>query len=568
MIYTFLGFVDFLKGAGDLILNLLIFGVVLGVIVGIHEAGHFFFARRGGILCREYAIGMGPVLWKKKKGETMYSLRAIPLGGFCAIAGEELEEDPFKDLEKIRLEIVDGVIKGFYLYTDEATSVYPEYRIKEYDIFDAEQTGNLYMNVETEDGEALSFTVDSKAMLYFTKKQELQIAPYNRTLGSKSKRRRALVMFGGPLMNFVLALIVFFIVGLCTGFTNYDSNVVKEVQKGSSIYDAGLRAGYKITAFETDTLGLRTIENWKELSSFMDEYQEKNLLDEGIKVTFEDKKGNSYTKEVAPFVALHNLGIGSTYEYLNTGKITIGIIDGLDTSFGDNSKLKLHDEIIRIKDASGKVVEVNSWKDVVGVVGNFDGKGKLEFTVNRNVEEDETKDPKYEELTVEVKPYSKELMDSQTSISGDKVPTVSVVLGIGASTKFSFIKSIGYSFRRTGESFMAVFNTLKMLFNKTVSVKNLSGPIGIFQLTSQVREAGGFLYILSLIGLLSVNIGLLNLFPIPALDGGRLVFVAYEAVTGKKPNPKVETILITVTMILLLGLMVFVAFADISRLFK
>ena len=98
-------------------------------------------------------------------------------------------------------------------------------------------------------------------------------------------------------------------------------------------------------------------------------------------------------------------------------------------------------------------------------------------------------------------------------------------------------------------------------------MKNLSGPIGIFTLTSQAASYG-ILYVLSLIGLLSVNIGLLNLFPIPALDGGRLVFVAYEAITRKKPNPKVETILISVTMILLLGLMVFVAYSDILRIIK
>ena len=78
----------------------------------------------------------------------------------------------------------------------------------------------------------------------------------------------------------------------------------------------------------------------------------------------------------------------------------------------------------------------------------------------------------------------------------------------------------------------------------------------------------GFLYVLSLVGLLSVNIGALNLLPIPALDGGRLVFVAYEAITKKKPNPKVETILITVTMILLLALMVIVGYSDILRLIK
>jgi regulator of sigma E protease len=67
--------------------------------------------------------------------------------------------------------------------------------------------------------------------------------------------------------------------------------------------------------------------------------------------------------------------------------------------------------------------------------------------------------------------------------------------------------------------------------------------------------------------MLSVNVGLLNLFPIPALDGGRIVFLGYEAITRKKPNPKVEKILITVTMFLLLGLIAFVTLNDIIKLF-
>lgn len=114
---------------------------------------------------------------------------------------------------------------------------------------------------------------------------------------------------------------------------------------------------------------------------------------------------------------------------------------------------------------------------------------------------------------------------------------------------------------------LAVVDTFKLLFNGSVSIKNLSGPIGIYSITTQAAQYG-FLYVLSLVGLLSVNIGALNLLPIPALDGGRLVFVAYEAITKKKPNPKVETILITVTMILLLALMVIVGYSDILRLIK
>ena len=120
LIGSCLRFLSFIGESLDFVVSLLVFVVVLSLIVGIHELGHFFFARRAKILCREYAIGMGPRLWKKKKGETIYSIRAFPLGGFCAIAGEELEEDPFKDKEEIKLEIVDNVIKGFYLEADNA----------------------------------------------------------------------------------------------------------------------------------------------------------------------------------------------------------------------------------------------------------------------------------------------------------------------------------------------------------------------------------------------------------------------------------------------------------------
>ena len=148
----------------------MVFVLVLGVIIGIHEAGHMFFAKRGKILCREYAIGMGPRLCGKKFGETEFNLRAIPIGGFCAIAGEEVEEDPFKKIKQVKLEIVDGVIKGFYLDVEEKEDSkyyrdFPLYNIVSYDIFDKEQTGNLFMEVES-NGEVVTYPVDPQAIIY------------------------------------------------------------------------------------------------------------------------------------------------------------------------------------------------------------------------------------------------------------------------------------------------------------------------------------------------------------------------------------------------------------------
>ena len=84
----------------SIIINLIVFAIILTVIVGVHEFGHFIFAKITGVYVYEFAIGMGPKLWSKQYGETIYSLRAIPIGGFCQLAGEDLDEDDAKKVPK------------------------------------------------------------------------------------------------------------------------------------------------------------------------------------------------------------------------------------------------------------------------------------------------------------------------------------------------------------------------------------------------------------------------------------------------------------------------------------
>lgn len=84
----------------NIILNLLLFIVVLGVIVFVHEFGHFIWAKICGVYVYEFAVGMGPKIWGFKKGETEYNLRAIPIGGFCQLAGEDLDDDDLKKIPK------------------------------------------------------------------------------------------------------------------------------------------------------------------------------------------------------------------------------------------------------------------------------------------------------------------------------------------------------------------------------------------------------------------------------------------------------------------------------------
>ena len=86
----------------SVIINLLLFILILGVIVFVHEAGHFMWAKITGVYVYEFAIGMGPRIWGFKKGETDYTLRAIPIGGFCQLAGEDLDDDDLKKVPKKR----------------------------------------------------------------------------------------------------------------------------------------------------------------------------------------------------------------------------------------------------------------------------------------------------------------------------------------------------------------------------------------------------------------------------------------------------------------------------------
>ena len=225
----------------------------------------------------------------------------------------------------------------------------------------------------------------------------------------------------------------------------------------------------------------------------------------------------------------------------------------------NNSELKINDIIVGIEDANYENLD-KMYEKVANYQGNNEDESlnKLQFKVKRN----------NELLTVNVKPYNKKVMDTQTTTSGEPIEIVKVMMGISPHYEFNILKSLDYSLKRTGGSFTAVFDTLNLLFtDDSVTIAALSGPIGIFDMTKTLATQG-FATLLNWMGLLSVNVGLLNLLPIPALDGGRLLFLGYEAITRKKPNPKVETVLISVTMILLFALMIFVTFNDVIRLFK
>jgi regulator of sigma E protease len=165
------------------------------------------------------------------------------------------------------------------------------------------------------------------------------------------------------------------------------------------------------------------------------------------------------------------------------------------------------------------------------------------------------------EHTLEFVAYGEDVLSSQgATVFASRV-------GISGSSRFDFFQS----FQLAGSSFLnaagSIFKTLGLLFtSEQIGVSDLSGFIGIFTMTSNAASRG-WATLFNWVGFLSVNLGIINLLPIPALDGGRIVFIIYEAITKKKPNQKVENVLHTVVFFLLMGLLVFITYHDIMKLF-
>lgn len=417
-------------------LGILSFIIALGVIILVHELGHFIVAKKVGILCHEFSIGMGPAVWSKKKGETTYSIRAIPLGGYVAMAGEEAEKEMVKVGQKVGLLLgKNACVEKIYLNPELRTDLVVG-TITEIDLYKA-----LTISIETEQQHVYHYQVDHDAFYVFDKGSQ-QIAPYDRCLESKSKWARFATMAAGATMNFILAIVLLFMVGLVNGETIY-SNRLGTIVDDSPAQVAGLQVGDQIIEYNG-----QKVESWDDLI---------NAIDSTTEETTVVIERNNQTKQLV---------------------ITPNLVDGTPK---------------------------------IGIGVDYEHPLRSEHSLGY---------------------------------------------------------AIKYSALQTKNAFMQIFETFKMLFvTKEAGVSDLAGPIGIYTMTSQVVTYGLTSFVIW-ISLLSVNIGIMNLLPLPALDGGRILFVLIEAVIGRPIDRKVEGYIHAAGLILFLGLFVFVSFNDVLRLFK
>ncbi|MNO21691.1 Regulator of sigma-W protease RasP [compost metagenome] len=208
------------------------------VIVTVHEWGHYFFAKRAGILVREFAIGFGPKLLSFKRDETQFTLRLLPFGGYARMAGEDPELIQISDGQTIALRLENDQVRKIYLDRLDSRKNVIRGEVQHIDLED-----DLAVRLDV-DGETLTYEVHPQAMMV-TKGKETQIAPRDRQYGSKTVGQRALSIFAGPLMNFILAFVLFALHIQMAGIPlDQPSHLqIGEVMKGMPAEEVGLQTG-------------------------------------------------------------------------------------------------------------------------------------------------------------------------------------------------------------------------------------------------------------------------------------------------------------------------------------
>ncbi len=440
-------------------ITIVAFLILLGVLVVIHEGGHFFVLRMCKVHVDRFSVGMGPVIYKKKdKKGTEFALSALPLGGYVSY------------LSKKALDAEPEMKKNF---TDE-------------------QLDNLF---ET-----------------------------------KPKWQRAAVMFAGPLANFILAVIIF-------TFIFSSQQTVKPI----FLVDGEYVSSSSISGDINKNDILVSINGEKILNPT--EYRLALLANAGltgeINVGFLNAKSSeTYYRNISVVDFLSN----SEQQQEPEKFFPIEITSYISPEIGSLSRqgpaslagVKAGDKILEIDGKS-----INHFAEVSDILTSSPS-SNVNLVIQRN---GETKN-----------------FFINTEISEAGTP----ILGISAAYKRSIFEAFTKSVRDTYNLSIKTLLFIGKMITGNMGAENLSGPVGIAKMSGEAFSAG-FLPFLYLMAILSISLGVLNLLPIPVLDGGQLTMLAIEAIRGEPLPARVENFAYTLGALMVGFLLVFAVTNDIFR---
>ncbi len=432
--------------------TLLAFGFVLGVLVFVHELGHFLVARWHGVRVLTFSLGFGPKLLSVKRGDTEYCLSLIPLGGYVKMAGENPEDKP------------EGAADEFL---------------------------------------------------------------------SKTKWQRFQVLLAGPAMNMILAVILLAIVLMqgdrVLAFLSKPA-VIGVVQAGSPAAAGGMQAGDEVVRING-----RTISTWEAFDMAVTSKPE-------FDVEFVVKRnGEERTLQVRPATTKLRMQSDTTFEVGTIGVLpdTNPLIDAVTPGDpADRAGFQKGDVVVSIEGV--RMVYSANVSDALRTRG-----GQPTTIVVRRAGAP---------ITITVTPEQ-------------RGPNAVIGITLGADTVSYMpgpLEAVGLSVKRNVQTAGLILQTLGDLFTGNASPKQLMGPVGIATLSGDSARRG-WVELFALMASISLNLGLLNLMPIPVLDGGHMAIMGMEAVARRDFSLAVKEKMLFAGFVLLMMLMVTVIYNDLTR---
>ena len=445
--------------------NLASFVIALGILVTVHEYGHFWVARKNGVKVERFSVGFGKAIWRKTdKQGTEYVIALIPLGGYVKMLDERVDDVKPEDSDK--------------------------------------------------------------------------------TFNSKSVLQRIAIIGAGPFANFVFAIFAFYLMFLI-GVPSIKP-IVGQVAEDS----VAARASIPVQSQIVEVAGKETLD-WQdvnlaligEIGSQSIPVKLKELDSQYPKKYVLDTKNWKFEPEKQS--ALTSLGLipYSPAVYNEVARVEAN-------SPAAKGGLQVGDKLIAINEQ----IISDSWQSFSNEIKAYPGQ-EITITVERN-----NQTQVLDVIPGEVERNGKKVGYLGISPKIDEWPAeYRIELSYGP------ISAIGQSLDRTWNLITLSFDMIAKLITGDVSVKNLSGPISIAQ--GAGTSAGyGFVYFLSFLALISINLGIINLLPLPVLDGGHLLYYLIELLTGKPVPEKVQETGFKFGAMALLGLMCIAIFNDLSRL--
>ena len=265
--------------------TIITFIIVFGILVIVHEFGHFYFAKKAGVRVREFAIGMGPKLFQTRRNGTTYTIRVLPVGGYVRMAGRaEAEEETIRPGMTIVVVQQDGVVTRLNLSNQTELVGGRALTVNRVDLVDDMFVEGYWAD---DDQTLVKLPVDHEALVIEADGTEVLVAPRDTRFESAKLWQRALINFAGPMNNFILTVVLF--MGLAFAMPGVTTTTLQDVAQNSPAATAGLKKGDTIEKIN----GVK-MSSWQKMQTTI-----QALPKEKTTVTYE-RNGQSKTTKLTP----------------------------------------------------------------------------------------------------------------------------------------------------------------------------------------------------------------------------------------------------------------------------